>query len=40
MGETIKEVITETAKVQETESPVQVILDAVLKARKKKSRKP
>lgn len=29
MGETIKEAITETAKVQETESPMQVILDAV-----------
>ena len=34
MGETIKEVITETAKVQETESPVQVILDAVPESKK------
>lgn len=29
MSETIKEVITETEKVQEAESPVKVILDAV-----------
>lgn len=34
MGDTIKEVITETAKVQETESPVQVILDAVPESKK------
>lgn len=34
MGDTIKGVITETAKVQETESPVQVILDAVPESKK------
>lgn len=34
MGDTNKEVITETAKVQETESPVQVILDAVPESKK------
>ena len=34
MGETIKEVVTETARVQETESPVQVILDAVPESKK------
>ena len=39
MGETIKEVITETAKVQETESPVQVILDAVPESKKKEVKK-
>ena len=34
MGETIKEVVTETARVQETEIPVQVILDAVPESKK------
>ena len=35
MEETIKEVVTETPKVQEAESPLQVILDAVPESKKK-----
>lgn len=34
MSETIKEIVTETEKVQETESPVKVILDAVPESKK------
>lgn len=34
MSETIKEIVTEKEKVQETESPVKVILDAVPESKK------